>query len=84
MTILPEGPSRPACRDELMICRRLSKKVVIPHLMRSFFEREAKSPVVDIGRRCQPVPFREIGVRHDEIDYVFAISRTFWIALKKV
>jgi len=53
---------------------RLSKKVVIPHLMRSFFEREAKSPAVDIGRRCR------IGVRHDEIDYVFAISRPFWTA----
>jgi len=52
--------------------RRLSKKGVIPHLMRSFFEREAKSPVVDIGRRCRIV------VRHDEFFYVLAISRPFW------
>ena len=45
---------------------RLSKKGVIPHLIRSFFEREAKSPFFVISRRCR------IGVRHDEIFLCFS------------
>ena len=40
----------------------LSKKGVIPYLIRSFFEREAITPLFDKSRRCR------IGVRHDGID----------------
>jgi len=38
--------------------KRLSKKDVIPHSMRSLFEREAISPLLDNGGRCR------IRVRH--------------------
>ena len=41
---------------------KLSKKGVIPYLIRSFFAREAISPLCDKSRRCR------IGVRHDGID----------------
>ena len=41
---------------------KLSKKGVIPYLMRSFVEREATSPLFDKSRRCR------IGLRHDGID----------------
>jgi len=43
---------------------RDAKKGVTPHLMRSFFEREAKSPFLDKSRRCR------IGVRHECTDEV--------------
>ena len=103
--------------QSMSILMRLSKKGGIPHLMRSFFEREAiaecserssfiprsdsgvkrypcneistfcieiswsnvwrfliKSGMTGFGRRCR------IGVRHDEIFYVLAISRPSWTA----
>jgi hypothetical protein len=53
---------------------RLSKKGVIPYWIRSFFEREAISPSVDMGRRYRIV------VRYDGIDNISTIPRPFWTA----
>jgi hypothetical protein len=57
---------------------RLSKKGVIPYWMRSFFEREAISPSVDMGRRYRIV------VRYDGIDNISTIPRPFWTASYKI
>jgi hypothetical protein len=46
--------------------------------MRSFFEREAISPSVDMGRRYRIV------VRYDGIDNISTIPRPFWTASKYI